>query len=1376
MRGGTDPVPVDIMRRLRAFLVLAFLGSIPLLATPLSAQQADVLTGRVTGPDGNPISGARIEAISAETEMTRSGLTDGNGRYMIIFPDGGGRYVLRVSYLGMADAVRTLTRDGEELLVTNVQLSTQAIQLDAINVQAQRPVPGQGQAGEQSTALSQEMMNRLPLPDLDPSTLALLTAGVTGTTLDSISGRMGFSVAGMSDLLNQITVDGVILGEGMSVPEEGVRRTQVTTSTFDASRGGFAGGQVSMMTARGTNRLGGSFSYTLNDDALQMNSSATANAFTTHRWGGSFGGPALRNRLFYNGSFGVTRTTNHRFALAADDPLAAQRSGVATDSIGRFLDILDQRYSFPVSGQTGNYNQYNDNYSLLGRVDWNAVQRRSMSQTLSLSMQGNWVDQDSTSISSFDLLQHGGDSERSGRSARATLTSRFGTNWTNTLAVSFGEQWSEQLPYLELPEGRVRVTSDFEDGTRATQALVFGGNRNMPSESYNRDLQLSEDISFLLPVGNHLHRLKVGGSLQKTREIDRSTNNLFGSFTFASLADFEANRPERYERSLSERDTRTGAVHAGLYVGDTWRISQPLELTLGLRWDRSELDQQPAYNPLIEERFGRRTDISPAMAGWSPRAGFNYRLSGQGQPQKALQGGIGVFAGRVPTRVFSTAVRQTGLPGSDQRLVCIGEAVPVPDWDRYLLDPTLVPGTCEGGASGTDPLAQRAPAVTLIDPDQSLPTSVRFDLGYRTQLPLGLSGNFRYTYSLGKGLWGYRDLNLDEQRYFLLGNEDRPFFGDPSGIVERTGATSMSTSRLHSEFGNVFDVVAERESRAHQLTATVSGMLWRKLTVLTNYTLGFAEEQGSGAFQQIAVAGNPNVAEWATSSNDRRHTLNLNLMYAITPEIEIAASTRISSGTPFTPMVDRDINGDGASNDRAFVFDPAASPDTALASGMARLLGSVPGGVRECLESQFGGIAARNSCRNPWTESLDMSLNLRPNLPRVERRLTVSVNARNVLTGLDQVIHGRDDLKGWGEGQRADSRLLEVNGFDPVARAFRYEVNEGFGQARRGQNAFRTPFAISISARLMVGGQPQMANRPFGGGMPGFGGGMGGFGMGMGGRGGFGGGEFAIREAGFDLGALMRGGAGMNLDSLLNSMVTNPVRRVLALQDSIRLTEAQLAQVAPISDTLDAQLERRKAAVRPAAENLLGSLGRQGGGLPPNALQQLQLEIQPQIEGGRREGVEAMRQVQRVLTEAQWAMLPQDLRATAQGQQRGAFNPVALLDRMLANPLPVLLSLRDSLAMTPQQVAGLEAVSAALQEKLNARREALGKRFDNLRQGEQGRIFGEIQPDIERTRREVQDALKEAEKLLTKEQWQKVPEQVKNPFQAQLRRMGGGGL
>ena len=290
-------------RRWRAashFIAAAGVLALALLR-PLAAQaqSADVITGRVLDDAGKPVVGARVTALSVETEITRSVITDRNGRYMINFADGGGRYTLQISFLGLADVNRTIVREGnEDLLVANVTMSTRPIELEAIRVTAQRPPPGRGDAGEKSMTLSQDMLNRLPLPDLDPTTIAQLAAGVVTTATDSLTGQTGFSVAGMSDQLNQVVLDGMVLGQsGLQVPQEGVRSTRVTTSTFDASRGGFAGGQVAMTTTRGNNRMGGALSYQLNNSALQLGTASTVDAFTRQVVGGAFGGPLLRNKL-----------------------------------------------------------------------------------------------------------------------------------------------------------------------------------------------------------------------------------------------------------------------------------------------------------------------------------------------------------------------------------------------------------------------------------------------------------------------------------------------------------------------------------------------------------------------------------------------------------------------------------------------------------------------------------------------------------------------------------------------------------------------------------------------------------------------------------------------------------------------------------------------------------------------------------------------------------------------------------------------------------------------------------------------------------------------------------------------------------------------
>ena len=76
-----------------------------LLVTSADAQvgsSTDILTGIVQAPDGRPLEGATIEATSVETNITRRARSGSNGRYTIVFPDGGGQYRMRAIFLGMA--------------------------------------------------------------------------------------------------------------------------------------------------------------------------------------------------------------------------------------------------------------------------------------------------------------------------------------------------------------------------------------------------------------------------------------------------------------------------------------------------------------------------------------------------------------------------------------------------------------------------------------------------------------------------------------------------------------------------------------------------------------------------------------------------------------------------------------------------------------------------------------------------------------------------------------------------------------------------------------------------------------------------------------------------------------------------------------------------------------------------------------------------------------------------------------------------------------------------------------------------------------------------------------------------------------------------
>jgi hypothetical protein len=143
-----------------------------------------------------------------------------------------------------------------------------------------------------------------------------------------------------------------------------------------------------------------------------------------------------------------------------------------------------------------------------------------------------------------------------------------------------------------------------------------------------------------------------------------------------------------------------------------------------------------------------------------------------------------------------------------------------------------------------------------------------------------------------------------------------------------------------------------------------------------------------------------------------------------------------------------------------------------------------------------------------------------------------------------------------------------------------------------------------------------------------------------------------------------------------------------------------------------------------------------------------------------------------------WGRIPSDLKLVAPvaGQGgRGAFNAVGLLDRQLVNPIPVLLGMKETLKLTPEQVTQIEAISAPIDALMLKTRADLGKKFDNVQGPQMGQVFQEVQPQIDAARKQAAAALKAVQKVLTSEQWKMLPDRVKDPFSQPAGGPGGRG-
>ena len=1200
--GSLSMIQMTVVRLLALLIIVA----LPAALRAQVGSSTDIITGRVVGPDSQPMAGAKVDVMSAETQVTRSTRTNDRGRYTVVFPDGGGQYLVTISFIGLAPARIQLQRNADEdRLVADARLTLTPTQLAAVNVRGrQQPQLGQrAEAGGTERGLPPMITNRLPVDAGDLNALAALVPGVlpiAGTDTTAAS----FTVAGQPANQNSITLDGLTFGAG-AIPADAVRSTRVITSTYDVARGQFTGGQVATTTRGGTNNLSGTATYLNRDQALEFSgvSGPFGNEYAQNQFSFGIGGPLRKDRAFLFGAGQISRRSSGLPSLLDADRSSLEQLGASSDSVSRFLGLLGG-YGISATGNAPS-ERSTDNASLLVRSDV------TLNEAHSLTVRGDWraSDQGGARIGALSVPHTGGDANASGGGGMLTVTSRLGS-FINELRAYTSVDARHSDPYLTLPGGRVTVASMLNDGSNAVSSFQFGGSPGLPQHARTMLTEASNELSWVSPEA--AHRVKLGALLTIDRTRSGSFPNEHGTFVYNSLADFATNQPAAFTRTLEARTRESGAVSGALYLGDGWRPTGALQLTFGARVEGSRYPTTPAYNPAVESAFGLRTDDVPSEVRVSPRAGFTWQVGRtEGAPPTVIvRGGVGEFRSRAPSQLVAGALDATGLATDQSQITCIGTAVPIPDWTAYQQDPSSIPTDCVGSPA---PGFTNRRNVVVFAPDFQAPRAWRGSLGLTRRFRERYAFNVDATYARGVSQPGAIDLNLNETPQFTLASEDgRPVYVPVGSIVPATGQSSIADSRQNRAFATVNEITSGLASDTRQLTTSVTGFGFRGTTFTLSHTWSRSRDQsygiGAAGFGGGgSTAGDPNREEWGPSEQDRRHQMFAQVLYPINPSLDVSVVGRAVSGAAFSPLVGGDVNGDGLRNDRAFIYSAASAPDTAIANGMSRLLAGAPSSARDCLERQANDIAARSSCRAPWTGALDAQLNWRPTQLGLSRRLTISAQFVNVLTGLDQLVHGSNDLKGWGQQSFPDRTLLYVRGFAAAEKRYVYQVNEHFGSSS-SRGAFRAPFLIGLQGRYTIGVDDSRR------------------------------GMFNVIGG--------PNGQALSADQLRERMqrgFTNPFRRIAQINDSLQLglTADQQARLRGLGDTLQAKID-------PMIDELAAVIAKQGRNADPMSMM---AALGKRLGEGRAMMQQAARDAQSVLTPEQWAKLPPDVKTG--GLRRG---------------------------------------------------------------------------------------------------------------------------
>jgi hypothetical protein len=1040
-------------RRVRAVLCALVAGA--LLAGSAAAQAG--VAGRVLDrAEGTPIAAATVRLTAEDTHAALSALTDSAGRYALGLPAGAGPFTLRAERVGYtALSVVVPPAAARAGLWRDLRLGSEAIRLRGVAAADTRPArrkptrrtPG----GTEETTVSWTR-SAAPVDPGDLSALAALTPGV-----QQADDGQGLSIFGQDPSQTHTTVDGASFGSS-TLPQEALAGVTVVTSAYDVSRGQYSAGTVEATTLSGTNLFGGALRTRFSDPQLQWRPVPGATRWpesTVAQAEGGAGGAVVPNRLFWYAALGAQRRTTPLVTLDNAAPAVLVGMGVEPDSAAALQTLLHAREIGPAAAAAAQARK--DAATGLLRMDYDLAAGHS----LMLRLDGRHGSLGGLGADPRSMLATAGLARDDGAGLLAQLASRRG-GADNRLHAYGSRGWQSLAPDWSGPAGQVRVGSALDGG--GSSVLRFGGGR-MQSRARSSLLEVGDELTARLGTRHELHS---GFTLSAEHAWQSAAANTAGTFSFSSLEDLRAGRAASFTRTLGESRGQASTRYGALYLGDAWRVGR-LALTWGARLEGR--DYPAAAAAPTAEVFGLRPGRVPGEWGVSPRLGWTF----DGGPW-FLRGGVGEFRGSVPVQALAPLLGQTG-DGGPLELACIGPAAPAPEWEAYARDLEAVPSACAGGAPG---FVSRSRPLTLFAGDFAAPRTWHASLGGSARLSSRLQVQLDASLTRGVSQPAALDLNLVSAPAFALADEGgRPVFAPATAIDPRSGGVAPGAARPYAEWGAVREVSAAARSRVAQVT-TVMDLYVPRIGALVSaaYTWTRATDEVGGlsvpgASSPVAVDADGLLR--APADRERRHDLQLRTMVGPRPWIRVGLLGRLASGVPFTPLVDGDVNGDGAANDRAFVFTSAAR-DTALAAGMGRLLESLPAGMRRCLERQAGRLAARNGCRTGWNAQLDLRAELMPWRRALEHRLLLSLSTVNGLTLLDRALHGAGGIRGWGQPAGADPVLLRVRGFDPVARAYRYEVNPSFGARDAARVPFLRPFSLVLEARVTVGADP--ANQP----------------------------------------------------------------------------------------------------------------------------------------------------------------------------------------------------------------------------------------------------------------------------------------------------------
>ncbi len=964
---------------------LALLIPVLVLLTSVRPAAAQTITtgtisGVVVDQQGGLLPGATATAVHVDTGTTYSAVSQLDGRFSILSVRIG-TYKVKVSLSGFKDqehADVAVALGEEKVLNYKLELASLAT---AITVGGTAPLIDTTRAGAGAN-IDAAVKDAMPtisrsLTDITRTNMYFNPNGFNEDTPSS-------AVAGRSQRYNSIQIDGAVnndlfgLASAAGVPGgnagtqpislDAIQEIQLVVSPYDIRQSGFSGGGINAVTKSGSNNLRGTAYYYGRDENLVGKgiTNTPISAFGDKQMGFSLGGPIKQNKAFFFGTYEAGRKLT---------PTGFSVGGTGVDVgnealIDRYLDILQNRYGYDIGADPkAEFSRDTINDKFFVRADFNLKDRHQ------LTIRHNFVDANNDvafpSATSYSTPDNFYDFRSKTNATVGQLTSRFGTS-VNEARVAFtsirDRRGGQEFETRRFPTVQVVLVG--------STTISSGREPNSTANELDQSiLEITDDLTMVR--GNHTFTVGTHNEFFGFRNLFIRDN--FGRYRFSSLDLFEQGLAQQYDYSFSATSDPKQAAefdvnHMGFYAGDQWRARSNLTVTGGVRVDIVRFPKKPTANPAAEANFGYATDVVPNTTLWSPRVGFNW--SPRHDPTEQIRGGIGLFAGRPPYVWISNQYGNTGID-----FTRIGATNNNLNRIPFVTDADNQPRTVTGNVAATSFVNE----IDLIDPDFKYPSILRGNLSYDRKLPFGLYGTVELLWSATANDIRYENLNLQQ-----VGTQ--PLDGRPryalSVVPTLSNVLFLTNTAEGDQWSLGFDI---KRPFSNGLYFSGSYIYGQSKTVADG-----TRDQAISVWGGIYVPGDPNEPILATSDYDPGHRLTFTTSYDIQlgKGFTLTASAYYSgqTGRPYSlswGSSGASVNGD-AQGFNDLLYLPTSSDTLAYTNGTYQDLAAFFA-LEECYREAIGTIIGRNTCRAPWSNTLDTRFNFGLPFKRVKAEVTLDI-------------------------------------------------------------------------------------------------------------------------------------------------------------------------------------------------------------------------------------------------------------------------------------------------------------------------------------------------------------------------------------------------